>query len=296
MKKALLLTTILIYPLSLAAAQSNKIVFGPLEGDDAGILSVHNGEDIEIEVWVRTDPANPARIVGAAIALMSEDAIIAERYCAVFDPDFSQLWDTISCDGPFGHDPDDPFPVPEGYTCEWIIALCWFFDCTGLDTNGEWVYAASFLMTCNTDVPTNETYYPFSDGWYPHSGQGTSWSFEAPPGGSVEPEQDYCGLFFEPETGMGENESLPERFSLAQNQPNPFNATTTIRYSLPEDGEVTIEIYDILGRKIETLVSGIQPPGWHSVVWDAGEQPSGVYFYSIKAGEFAESKSCLLLK
>ncbi len=200
MKKLLWIIVIISSMASSAFAQSNKIVFGPLEGDDAGVLTVHNGEDIEIEMWVRTDPANPARIVGFTTGLMSEDEIIAERNCAVFDPDFYQLWDTISCDGPFGHDPDDYFPIPEGYTCDWISALCWSVDCTGLDTNGEWDYAASFMMTCNTDVPTDETYYPFTDGWWPHSGQGTAWSFDVPPGGSVIPELDHCGLYFEPDT------------------------------------------------------------------------------------------------
>jgi hypothetical protein len=296
MKKLLWIILVIPFIPSSAFPQSNKIVFGPLEGDDAGVLTVHNGEDIEIEMWVRTDPSNPARIIGAAIALMSEEAIIAERYCAAFYPDFSQLWDTISCDGPFGHDPDDPFPVPEGYTCEWILALCLLFDCTGLDTNGEWVYAASFLMTCNTDVPTDETYYPFSGGWYPHSGQGTSWSFDAPPGGSIEPEQDFCGLYFEPETGMVENESPPERSSLAQNHPNPFNASTRIEYTLPEESQVTVEIYDILGRKIETLIQGKQASGHHRTIWNAQNQPSGIYFYRIEAGEHIQSRSCLLLK
>jgi hypothetical protein len=151
-------------------------------------------------------------------------------------------------------------------------------------------------MVCNDDVPIGETYYPLSMGWYPHSGQGTSWSFEAPPGGSVEPEQDYCGLYFEPETIIDKNKNLPEEFSLGKSYPNPFNSRTTIQYSLAEASDVTIEIYDILGRKIETLVPGIQPAGWHSVVWDAENLPSGVYLYRIKAGEYVESRSCLLLK
>ncbi len=297
MKKSLLAALIVVFGTASASAQSNKIVFGPLEGDDAGVLTVRNGEDIEIEVWVRTDPSNPAPIVALTIGLLSNDSIIAERNCAVFNPDYD--WEYMGCDGPFRHDPDDPFPIPEGHTLEFIWAYCSIFypeGCDTLDTGGEWDYFASFLMVCNTSVPADEIYYPFSSGWYPHSEQGTAWSFEAPPGGSVIPEQDYCRLYFEPETAIDEVESLPQEFSLSQNYPNPFNISTSIRYSLPEASKVTIEIYDILGRKVETLVSGIRPAGWHSVVWNADNQPSGIYFYRLEAGEYAESKNCLLLK
>jgi hypothetical protein len=96
-----------------------------------------------------------------------------------------------------------------------------------------------------------------------------------------------------------DEEQIPEisrEFTLSQNHPNPFNASTNIRYSLPEGSSVTIEIYDILGRNIETLIQGEQQAGYHQVVWDAEDQSSGIYIYYVKAGEYTESKSCLLLK
>jgi hypothetical protein len=89
---------------------------------------------------------------------------------------------------------------------------------------------------------------------------------------------------------------LPGDYSLSQNYPNPFNASTTIRYALPEEAEVTIEIYDILGRRIETLVVGKHPAGSHTVVWEAKNTPSGVYFYRIEAGEYSQTEKCVLLK
>ena len=88
----------------------------------------------------------------------------------------------------------------------------------------------------------------------------------------------------------------PASFSLAQNYPNPFNAQTAIRYDLPVSSDVRIEVYDILGRKIQTLVSENQEAGAHKAVWDASNIPSGIYFYRIQAGDYAESKSCVLLK
>jgi flagellar hook assembly protein FlgD len=99
------------------------------------------------------------------------------------------------------------------------------------------------------------------------------------------------------ETGIEEVSTIyPNTFSLSQNYPNPFNASTTIKYSLPEEAEVTIEIYDILGRRIETLIAGKQPAGSHSVVWEAKNVPSGVYFYRIEAGEYSQTQKCVLLK
>ena len=90
--------------------------------------------------------------------------------------------------------------------------------------------------------------------------------------------------------------SMPDRYYIFQNYPNPFNAATTIVYSIPEPSKVTVEIYDILGRKVETLVQGEQPAGYHQVVWDAEDASSGMYFYRIQARDFVGTKKMLLLK
>jgi hypothetical protein len=81
-----------------------------------------------------------------------------------------------------------------------------------------------------------------------------------------------------------------------QNYPNPFNAQTTIRYSLPKSSNVSIEIFDIVGRKIEMLQGGYQEAGEHSIVWNAEDRASGVYFYRLKAGESSKTERCILLK
>ena len=89
---------------------------------------------------------------------------------------------------------------------------------------------------------------------------------------------------------------LPGSFGIFQNYPNPFNAMTVIRYSLPEPSDVAIEIYDLLGRKVETLVEGRQPAGYHQIVWDAEDKSTGMYFYRIQAGEYSETKKMVLLR
>jgi len=91
-------------------------------------------------------------------------------------------------------------------------------------------------------------------------------------------------------------DSPPVTESRLSNSPNPFNGLTSIRFNLTEDAEVRIDIYDILGRKIETVFSGEKSAGSHRVTWNAEDLPSGVYFYRLQAGEFTETASCLLLK
>ena len=91
-------------------------------------------------------------------------------------------------------------------------------------------------------------------------------------------------------------EPLPRTVTLAQNYPNPFNPATIIEYNLPRTTVVQIDIFDILGRKIEALVNTERPAGSHSVVWDGSEKPSGVYFYRLKAGEYSETRKMLLVK
>ncbi len=93
-----------------------------------------------------------------------------------------------------------------------------------------------------------------------------------------------------------EGKANPGVFMLGQNYPNPFNAYTTINYSLSEPGHVTIEVFDITGRMVETIVKGEKPAGYHQAVWNANDQSSGIYFYRIKAGSFTDTNKMMLLK
>jgi hypothetical protein len=96
-------------------------------------------------------------------------------------------------------------------------------------------------------------------------------------------------------------QALPLTFQLHNAFPNPFNPVTTLRYDLPEQANVNIIIYDMLGRQVRTLVNQTQDAGFKSVIWDAtndfGKQVSaGVYIYQIQAGEFVQTKKMVLLK
>ena len=90
--------------------------------------------------------------------------------------------------------------------------------------------------------------------------------------------------------------SLPASTSLFQSYPNPFNANTVIEYALLEAAEVKLEVYNLIGEKVATLVNGIEDAGYKSVTWDASEVSSGLYFYKLSAGDYIETKRMMLIK
>jgi hypothetical protein len=92
------------------------------------------------------------------------------------------------------------------------------------------------------------------------------------------------------------DDMLPSAFGLFQNFPNPFNAQTTIKYALPKASKIAVEVYDLMGRKVETIFEGLRPAGYHSITWNSDDNSSGVYFYKIQAGEFVDSRKILLIK
>jgi len=88
----------------------------------------------------------------------------------------------------------------------------------------------------------------------------------------------------------------PDRFTLFENFPNPFNPTSVIRYALPTDARVTLKVYNVLGQEVETLVDGVQSAGFKQATFDASNLPSGVYFYRLQAGNSSAVKKMLLAK
>lgn len=95
--------------------------------------------------------------------------------------------------------------------------------------------------------------------------------------------------------------TLPTEFALAQNYPNPFNPTTEINFDLPKNSHVELSVFNILGQRVTSLVSGDMPAGSHQISWDGtdsdgGSVASGIYFYRISANDFSSSKKMMLLK
>ena len=89
---------------------------------------------------------------------------------------------------------------------------------------------------------------------------------------------------------------LPITYALEQNYPNPFNPSTIIKYQIPEDGLVTMKIYDILGKEVKTLVNEQKPTGRYSASFEASDLASGVYIYRLQVNNFVSSKKMMLVK
>ncbi|GMU84946.1 MAG: hypothetical protein AMXMBFR48_01880 [Ignavibacteriales bacterium] len=106
---------------------------------------------------------------------------------------------------------------------------------------------------------------------------------------------DFDGTFSY-STEVEVNVEIPGVFELAQNYPNPFNPSTTIKFALPKDANVTLSVYSVLGEKVATIINGSLKAGNHVVNFDATKLSTGLYIYKLEAGEFSATKKMMFLK
>jgi hypothetical protein len=97
-------------------------------------------------------------------------------------------------------------------------------------------------------------------------------------------------------TGLENRISIPYKYLLTQNYPNPFNPSTKITYTIPERGNVSLKIFDLLGSEVVELVKGEIEAGSYEINFNAANLPSGVYFYRLQAGNFVQTRKMILLK
>jgi M6 family metalloprotease-like protein len=97
-------------------------------------------------------------------------------------------------------------------------------------------------------------------------------------------------------TGVDKDREIPTAYALSQNYPNPFNPTTTVTFALPEDVQVRISVYDLLGREVSLLVNERISAGVHTATFDASGLPSGAYFYRMEAGSFIRTMRLMIVK
>jgi hypothetical protein len=98
-----------------------------------------------------------------------------------------------------------------------------------------------------------------------------------------------------------DDDLLPEVFALHQNYPNPFNPVTTIRFDVPEESHIRLDVYNILGQRVQTLVNGNMQPGFHVIRWNGTNDTgtplaSGMYIYRIHSSKFTAVKKLVLMK
>jgi hypothetical protein len=126
-----------------------------------------------------------------------------------------------------------------------------------------------------------------------------SYQFTHNPGSKIRGEYciDDASLLKDVVTDVEEDKLFqPEEYSLEQNYPNPFNPVTRIRFGILRTGNIKLEVYNLIGQKVSTLVDGVVTSGYHTISFDASNLPSGVYIYKITTPEFTSSKKLVLLK
>ena len=118
---------------------------------------------------------------------------------------------------------------------------------------------------------------------------------------SFSPDTGYYIAIWDTTSSIINQSGLINSFSLAQNFPNPFNPTTTIKFTVPQEDRretknVILKVYDVLGNEIETLVNEENPAGEYEIQFNAEELSSGIYFYQLRAGNFIDTKKMVLMK
>ena len=90
--------------------------------------------------------------------------------------------------------------------------------------------------------------------------------------------------------------NAPSHYELEQNYPNPFNPTTTLKYAIPKESRVQLDVFNLLGEVVATLEDQVRQPGYYEATFDGRNVASGVYLYRIRAGDFVMTKKLVLLK
>lgn len=170
--------------------------------------------------------------------------------------------------------------------------------------NGSYGIHNIFFSSANTGWAVGEGYYIFKTtnggyNWFSQPGNGRHSIFFT--NDSVGWEVANLGKIFHTENSGGlliikENSISDLSFNLSQNYPNPFNASTVFPFDILKPGEYKLEIFDITGKKVKTLVDGFKTAGYYSVVLNGSDLSSGIYFYRIAAGSFVQTKRMVLIK
>ncbi len=117
-----------------------------------------------------------------------------------------------------------------------------------------------------------------------------------PSSGSQIQQSTYVSAVNGPTGIISQNNNVPKEYSISQNYPNPFNPTTNIHFSIPKDGNVSLKFYDMLGQEVAVFADGFMKAGTYNAEFDGSNFASGIYFYTLKAGNFIETKKMSLVK
>ncbi len=247
---------------------------------DGSPMPIALGAQIEVPIWGATDPEGGDTISWMIDPLDANSAVI------------------ISRDGGFGATVCDTFLAPAGslqthvrYADEMSCLFC---------TGGDTVLIGTFRMTVtNNPNYIGQTVCPFTIGVEPPNGR-LLWGFL---GGvqSVVPTATLGCLHFEPNLDAGERPKTPADVVLYANYPNPFNPGTNIRFSLPQEADISLVIYNISGQRVRTLINGRVRAGLYQAQWDGKDDngagiSSGIYFCKLFGPGIARTNSMILIR
>ncbi len=244
--------------------------------DDHGVQTTSDAVTIEVQaavadLTITLTPLNPPIEIGAGGGLYEYDIDVVNTGTI---SETTDIWVTLS--GPGITFTKGPIPI--------TVAA-----------------GGAFGATIAQNVPAGAAAGTYTQsgsiGTFPIADQSDSFTFEKLAGKQRGgPVVDNWNSTFDALIAEMTEEPIPETYGLDQNYPNPFNPQTTITYDLPESVPVRLTIYDALGREVARLVDGVLPAGTHRTVWNAGRMASGLYFYDLRAGDFHQVKTMILLR
>jgi len=186
---------------------------------------------------------------------------------------------------------EDDFYGPE-------VDFQWFITENSLSSAGD---AVSLALVSSPDEPANLWVSPFEPSgeyqffWTPTGPipSGSTWRVTAVDAFGNQSMQDGSALHI---SNASDPSLIPSTATLQTAFPNPFNPTTTLRFSTPKDGQVNLEIFDPAGRRVHTLHEGFMVRGWHEITWQATDSASGVYFAKLRTGGTTCGIKLILIK
>ncbi|MFQ5869341.1 MAG: T9SS type A sorting domain-containing protein [Candidatus Zixiibacteriota bacterium] len=232
----------------------------------------------------------PQRVVNQRVFLDGNRGTPTGDACRYYvmsngDFDYDQVWTSYQFPG-WIDPPPEPMAgdIANGYDTRYLLSYGPFEMAPGEDLS----FTVGYI--CGEDFHTDPL------GFDPNHPESTVYNYDDFASAALWVQHLYDSLFTPVGVPDESEHSLPTEFRLAQNHPNPFNARTVIGYQLPIKSEVRLEVYNLLGQKLATLVDGKQEAGFRSVIWEASQISSGIYFYRLTAGDFTEVRRMMLMK
>jgi hypothetical protein len=286
-----ILAILILIPFSLTFANSVDIWFGGqfngFAWDD--VMNVEPGEWVDIPVYIKGNAPNHQ------IADMMVPLGINKEYIDQFDIEQSQILEPLAkWDVAMLTNENDNFE--EGWSS---VSFLGFSQIYSDDAPYGHFEVPTKIMTIrvhmvdNQDLMNEMVTNAIAEGLDIRQGEANMGNDMG--NISFEVKQHFATMLFSPATGV-EEAAIPETYFLNDNYPNPFNPSTLFKYGIPEAGHVQVEIFDVLGRKVETLVDEEQDAGYHQVTFEGDNYSSGVYFFKLAAGDFNSTKKMTLVK